>query len=118
MKPPNGPSRLILAVAGMKSALEKKQVFAVSPIIGGQAVKGPAAKMYRELGFTPTALTVAEHYKGLVTGFILDKTDAQFQKRIQEIKMQPFVTETLMRDTGERQRLAQDVLNFIGSTLR
>ena len=108
----------ILAVAGMRSKMVTKQVFVVSPIIGGQAVKGPAAKMYRELGFQATALAVAEHYAGLATGFILDKTDAQFHEEIQEIKMHPFVTETLMKTSEDRRRLAQDVLNFIGSTLQ
>ncbi len=107
----------ILAVAGLRSKIETKRVFAVSPIIGGQAVKGPAAKMYRELGYQPTALAVAEHYEGLATGFILDNTDAQFQEEIRDIKMQPFVTDTLMKSSDDRRRLAHDVLNFIGSTL-
>jgi LPPG:FO 2-phospho-L-lactate transferase len=107
----------ILALPGMSSKIGSKQVIAVSPLIGGQAVKGPAAKMYRELGFDPSALAVANHYKGLATGFILDKTDAQFQEQIREVKMRPFVTETLMKTREDRRRLAQDVLNFAGSIL-
>ena len=55
----------ILAVTGIRSALEAKKIYAVSPIIGGQAVKGPAAKMYRELGIEPSALAVAKHYQNL-----------------------------------------------------
>jgi LPPG:FO 2-phospho-L-lactate transferase len=108
----------ILALPGMKSKLQTKQVFAVSPIIGGEAVKGPAAKMYRELGLQPTALAVAKHYIGLATGFILDKADAEYQGEIEGLKMWPFVTETLMKSPKDRQRLAKDVLNFIGSHLQ
>jgi LPPG:FO 2-phospho-L-lactate transferase len=53
---------------------EGKKVVAVSPIIGGEAVKGPAAKMYRELGIEPSAFAVASHYRGLVTDFVLDQS--------------------------------------------
>lgn len=108
----------ILSVAGISSKIKTKQVFAISPIIGGRAVKGPAAKMYSELGIQPTALAVADQYKGLATGFILDKVDAQFQKQIRDIKMLPLITEILMQSAKDRIRLAQDVLDFIGSTLQ
>lgn len=108
----------ILSVAGISSRIKTKQVFAISPIIGGRAVKGPAAKMYSELGIEPSAFAVADQYKGLATSFILDKVDAQFQKQIRDIKMQPFITEILMQNTEDRIRLAQDVLDFIGSTLQ
>jgi LPPG:FO 2-phospho-L-lactate transferase len=108
----------ILELDGMRSFMETKQVFAVSPIIGGQAVKGPAAKMYRELGFQPTALTVAEHYKGLAKGFVFDKIDEHFQGAIRDLKMLPFVTLTIMKTPEDRRRLAQDVLNYIGSTFQ
>jgi LPPG:FO 2-phospho-L-lactate transferase len=101
----------ILAVAGIKSALEAKLVIAVSPIIGGKTVKGPAAKMYRELGITPSALAVAEHYHGLLKGFVLDKTDAELAEKI---TVQTLVTNTLMRHLTDRAQLANDVLNFIG----
>jgi len=108
----------ILELEGIRALMETKQVFAVSPIIGGQAVKGPAAKMYQELGFQPTALTVAEHYKGLAKGFVLDKIDEHFQGEIRDLKMLPFVTLTIMKTPEDRQRLAQDVLNYIGSTFQ
>ncbi len=93
---------------------EGKKVVAVSPIIGGQAVKGPAAKMYRELGIEPSALAVARHYRGLVTGFVLDKVDAQLEAEVRRLNMRALVTETLMRTSEDRRRLAEDVLNFIG----
>ncbi len=105
----------ILAVPGLKSALEAKPVVAVSPIIGGKAVKGPAAKMYRELGITPSALAVARHYRGLLTGFVFDNTDAHLQAEIQHLGIQILVTNTLMRNVSDRRRLAQDVLHFIST---
>jgi LPPG:FO 2-phospho-L-lactate transferase len=58
----------ILALAGLRPSLATKPVLAVSPIIGGRTVKGPAAKMFTELGILPSALTVAHHYSGLLSG--------------------------------------------------
>jgi LPPG:FO 2-phospho-L-lactate transferase len=95
----------------------EKPVFAVSPIIGGQTVKGPAAKMYRELGIEPSALAVAHHYRGLATGFVLDQVDKQLQGEIMGLSMQNLVTNTLMTSHDKRSRLAQEILGFIGNNL-
>ncbi len=105
----------ILAVPGLRSSIEAKQVVAVSPIIGGQAVKGPAAKMFDELGIQPSALAVAEQYRGLVNGYVLDKIDSQLEADIRRLNMRAFVTDTLMKTSDDRKRLAEDVLNFVGS---
>jgi LPPG:FO 2-phospho-L-lactate transferase len=106
----------ILAVrrSDWQSALYEKAVIAVSPIIGGETVKGPAAKMYRELGIEPSALAVANHYRGLATGFVLDTVDAQLQETVGGLNMQVFVTNTLMKSHEDRRQLANEVLNFIG----
>jgi LPPG:FO 2-phospho-L-lactate transferase len=93
---------------------EGKPTIAVSPIIGGQTVKGPAAKMYRELGIEPSALAVANHYRGLLAGFVLDKVDSELAK---DIEVKTLVTDTLMKSSEDRRRLAQDVLNLTGSLL-
>jgi LPPG:FO 2-phospho-L-lactate transferase len=85
-------------------------IIAVSPIIGGQAVKGPAAKMYAELGIQPSALAVAQHYRGLLDGFVLDTVDANLQENI---SIKTLVTNTLMKDLTDRATLAQAVLHFI-----
>lgn len=87
---------------------------AVSPIIGGETVKGPAAKMYRELGIEPSALAVANHYRGLATGFVLDEIDAQLIESVGGLNMRTLVTNTLMTGHDDRRRLANEVLNFIG----
>ncbi len=89
-----------------------KPVVAVSPIIGGKTVKGPAAKMYAELGIEPSALAVAEHYRGILTGFVLDTVDKTFAK---QINIKTLVTDTLMQNIADRARLANDVLHFVGS---
>lgn len=88
-------------------------VVAVSPIIGGKTVKGPAAKMFAELGIEPSALAVAEHYRGLLTGFVLDNIDAAFAPRLQAIGLQICITNTLMKTKSNRRTLAQDVLNLL-----
>jgi len=107
----------ILSVTGMRSAMEAKKIYAVSPIIGGQAVKGPAAKMYRELGIQPSALAVARHYQNLITGFVFDEVDAKLEAEIQGLNMRTLITKTLMENSDNRRRLAEDVLHFIGNQL-
>ena len=96
--------------------IKDKSVYAVSPIIGGETVKGPAAKMYRELGIEPSAFAVANHYRGLATGFILDTMDAQLTESVRGLNMRALVTNTLMKGHEDRRQLASDVLNFIGDT--
>ena len=87
---------------------------AVSPIIGGETVKGPAAKMYQELGIVPSALAVAKHYgASKLTGFVLDEVDAGLAESVRQLGIHPLVTNTLMKSIDDRQRLAEDVLNFV-----
>jgi len=92
-----------------------KPVVAVSPIIGGKTVKGPAAKMYAELGIEPSALAVANHYRTILTGFVLDHADSNIESVIKDLKIKTLVTDTLMNQPADRKRLANDVLFFIGS---
>jgi LPPG:FO 2-phospho-L-lactate transferase len=100
----------ILALASLRPALTAKTVVAVSPIIGGQTVKGPAAKMYAELGIQPSALAVARHYADLLSGFVMDIVDASMAK---ECGIPTTVTQTVMKARDDRRHLAQDVLNLI-----
>lgn len=93
----------------------KKPVIAVSPIIGGKTVKGPAAKMYSELGIEPSALAVAMHYRTILKGFVLDNEDKEMEDQIKRLGFATLVTNTLMNQLTDRARLANDVLNFIGS---
>jgi len=85
----------------------------VSPIIGGRAVKGPAAKMFSELGLEPNPFSVARHFSEVgLNGIVLDTQDAAWSGSIRESGIQPMVTNTLMKSPADRLRLAQDVLNF------
>ncbi|GIV85015.1 MAG: hypothetical protein KatS3mg052_2022 [Candidatus Roseilinea sp.] len=79
----------ILAVPGMRDALlnASAPIIAVTPIIGGEAVKGPAAKLMRELGDEPSAAAVAQHYAEFLNGFVLDERDAELQPRIEAMGM-------------------------------
>lgn len=92
-------------------------IVAVSPIIGGRTVKGPAAKMFAELGIEPSALAVAEHYRGLLRGFVLDNVDSSYQEAIRRLNIEPLVTETIMQNAEDRRRLAEDVLHLVGKIL-
>lgn len=87
-------------------------VIAVSPIIAGAAIKGPAAKMMKELGCPSTALAVAEHYQGLVSHFVIDRADEGLTAEIEALGMQVFSCDSLMRDAADRQRLATEVLSL------
>jgi LPPG:FO 2-phospho-L-lactate transferase len=104
---------ILKTLGSNRKALESKIVIAVSPIIGGQTVKGPAAKMFAELGIEPSALAVAKHYGESISGFVLDTVDAALADEIQKLGIRPLVVDTLMKTSDDRQRLAQDVLNFI-----
>ena len=107
----------ILGVSGIRSSLIGKLVIAVSPIVAGKAIKGPAAKMYAELGYKPSALTVAEHYSELIRGFVLDNSDESLRSTIEQLNLHVLTTNTLMTGVKNRIQLAEDVLNFIGSLI-
>ena len=91
------------------------RVIAVSPIVGGQAIKGPAAKMFADLGMEPSALAVAKHYGEAISGFVLDTVDAALADEVQKSGIRPLVVPTIMKTAQEREQLAQDVLNFISA---
>ena len=100
----------IFAVSAMREAIANaRPVIAVSPIIGGTAVKGPAAKLMAELGYEVSTATVAAHYGELLDGFVLDKSDADLSPRI---AAPSHVTDTLMVTTEDKVRLAGEVLAF------
>jgi LPPG:FO 2-phospho-L-lactate transferase len=100
----------ILRLAGVRERLARRATVAVSPIIAGQAVKGPAAKMLGELGLEVSALAVARAYAGLLRVFVLDALDAELQPAIAALGVQVVLTNTLMRTDGDRLRLAHEVL--------
>ena len=109
----------ILAVPGIRQALQQKIVLAVSPIIAGQAVKGPAAKMYREMGIEPTAGAVAEHFGDLLKGFVIDDQDRDLKEEIHAARdgvLRVFTTNTWMKSRADRIRVADQIMT-IGKNL-
>ena len=99
----------ILAVSGMREAIAQcaAPVVAVSPIIGGRAVKGPTAKMMSELGLPVSAAAVAARYRDLLDAYVLDHADAG---SISELGIPVTVAHTLMQTLEDRERLARAVL--------
>src|SRR5690606_15096803 len=106
----------ILSVPSMRRLIAQTPVpkVAVSPIVGGNAVKGPAAKMMRELGQMVSPLTVVDHFDDLLDGFVLDQQDAALVDAVQTAVM---VTDTLMTDEARRAQVAQQVLDFAASLI-
>jgi len=108
----------ILAIPGIRSAIQQRRAsggcktLAVSPILGGQTIKGPAAKMYAEMGIEPSAFAVAQHYAGWLDGFVLDRVDESLAAEISRLGMCTLITDTLMKTPADRLRLAQECLQF------
>jgi LPPG:FO 2-phospho-L-lactate transferase len=100
----------ILAVERIRSALERRRVpcVAVSPLIGGQAVKGPAADMLARLEGGTTAAHVAQCYTGLIDALVIDELDADDEAGVTTI-----VTRTLMHDAASRRALAEAALDAV-----
>jgi LPPG:FO 2-phospho-L-lactate transferase len=102
----------ILKLPGLPGLIAAKTCVAVSPIIAGQAVKGPAAKMFAELGIPASAFSIAQHYQDLLKGIVLDDADTGLVERIQTLGMQAIAMPTLMKDLPERIEVARGVLEF------
>jgi len=105
----------ILAVPGVREALEKTTatVIAVTPIIGGQALKGPAADMLRDLGHEVSAGAVAAMYSDFLDVFVLDEVDASMEAQISSLSMNGAVTNTVMNTLEDKRRLARTVLQLV-----
>jgi LPPG:FO 2-phospho-L-lactate transferase len=102
----------ILMLPGIKKTLAEKIVIAISPIIEGKTIKGPAAKMYQELGITPSASAVAAHYQDVLTGFIADDKDKLEVSEITGRGIIVLTTNIFMSSLDDRKRLAGEVLQF------
>jgi LPPG:FO 2-phospho-L-lactate transferase len=105
----------ILALPGVRETLRRpgRPIVAVSPIVGGQAVKGPLAKMLRELGREPSAMSVAQHYGPLIDGWIVDNADIESVPAIERLGHQVRVCNTMMHTLDDKRALAQDTLELV-----
>lgn len=104
----------ILAVPALSDFVSNAglPIIVVSPIVGGQAIKGPAAKMMQELGDMPSALAIAKHYQQLATAIVIDSADSDLAPQIEALGMQVLVTGTVMNTAAEKAQLANDILAF------
>ena len=105
----------LLHLPGLRAALEGSPapVVAVSPIVGGQAIKGPTAKMMRELHLPTSALEVARHYGSLLDGFVLDACDQHLVAEIEATGLRAIATQSVMVTLADRIGLARDTLKFL-----
>jgi len=104
----------ILALPGVRQAMKASRapVIAISPIVAGIAIKGPAAKMMAELGMPATATAVAQYYGDLLDGFVLDGSDHDLAETISTAQLQVHCTASIMTTLEERIALASKVLSF------
>jgi LPPG:FO 2-phospho-L-lactate transferase len=100
----------ILALPGIREAVGRARAVAVSPIVGGVALKGPADRMLASLGHEPTALGVARIYGDLVGTWVIDEVDAALAPAIREIGARVEIRATVMREDQDRRRLAMEIL--------
>lgn len=104
----------ILALPGVRDALLARSVplVAVSPIISGEAVKGPAAKIIREFGIAPSAAAIARFYGDLIDGIVIDERDQDLAAEIEGSGLRVCVTGTLMKSAEDQARLAREISAF------
>jgi LPPG:FO 2-phospho-L-lactate transferase len=106
----------ILAVPGITAALRDtaSPVAAISPIVGGAAIKGPADRMLRDLGHEVSAAGVAAYYGALLDAFVLDTVDAALAPRVERLGMRALVTDTIMRGPAAKAALARATVAALG----
>jgi LPPG:FO 2-phospho-L-lactate transferase len=107
----------ILAVPAVRDGLValSAPIVAVSPIIGGRALKGPAAKLMSELGITPGVRAIATHYEGLLSGLVVDTEDGAEGEALRRGGLPTLATGAIMTSDADRERLARETLAFAAS---
>jgi LPPG:FO 2-phospho-L-lactate transferase len=90
----------------------RAHVVAVSPIVGGKALKGPAAKILLEMGLQPTAFEVACSYGDLIDGIVIDSCDTALTEQIESLGLHVMVTDAIMKNRHDRRRLANQLSNL------
>lgn len=108
----------ILNLRGVRKAMMNSPapVVAVSPIVGGNAIKGPAAKMMAELGQTVNSASVAAYYQGLLDAIVIDRLDSDHAGAIEKTGVRAVVTDTVMRSVEDKMSLARRVIDAMGNS--
>ena len=107
----------ILSLKGVRDALKetRAKVAAVSPIVGGSPVKGPADKLMKGLGLEVSALAVAKLYQDFLDGFVIDQVDRAEKEKIEGLGLHVVVTDSIMKSLEDKIRLARVTLQSVGS---
>lgn len=110
----------ILAIPALRAEIGRSSVarVAISPIVAGQAIKGPTAKIMAELGMAVNQAGIARHYQGLVDGLVLDHADAAEVAAVEALGIRAVTTSTVMRSLQDRVELARFALDFAGTLRR
>jgi len=103
----------ILGVSGLKEALikAKDKIYAISPIIKGAPVKGPADKLMKSVGFEASCVGVAKYYKDILGNFIIDNEDDNLKSKIENLGINTYCFDTLMTNIQKKEALARFVIN-------
>jgi len=111
-----GPSNPLLSIDPILSLLrphvDRARTIAVSPVVGGHALKGPTVTLMAQLGEEPTALGVARRYAGISAGFVLDRVDADLVPAVEALGMRVHVLDTVMDGAEGERRLAAGLLEI------
>ncbi|MDE0334950.1 MAG: 2-phospho-L-lactate transferase [Defluviicoccus sp.] len=114
---PSNPYVSVAPILGIPAVAEfvdarRVPIVAVSPIVGGQAIKGPAAKMMVELGAETSALGIARHYGARIDGLVIDEVDAALAPDVEALGVAVHVAQTVMRSQEDSRALARETLAF------
>ena len=102
-----------LALTVLGGAVPRERTMAVTPVVAGEALKGPTVAMMRSLGREPTSTGIAREYRELASRFVLDATDAAEQAAIEALGYRVLVTDTLMPDLDSAAGLARRILDAV-----
>jgi LPPG:FO 2-phospho-L-lactate transferase len=103
----------VLALSGLRDAIAHKPAVAVSPIVGGAAIKGPAAKMMLELDLAVSPAGVARRYAGIIRGFVMDEVDAAMAPAVTAMGLAVRTAQSIMRTDADRASLARECLSLL-----
>ncbi len=102
----------ILSIEDFQQIISEKVCISVSPIVGNDAIKGPAAKIFREMNIKPSAYEVAKIYHTIIDGFVMDNLNSSESDVIRACGIIPMITDTIMTDRYSKKRLAKEIISF------
>ena len=103
----------VLALQGVRELIARRPAVAVSPIVGGEAIKGPAAKMMLELGLDVSPAGVAKRYAAIISGFVMDDVDATLAPDVAATGIRVRTAQSIMRTDADRESLARECLDML-----